>query len=77
MITKRQFISLAQVIKDDLPDFSDSAIERLAEWCQAENPRFNRERWLGYIHDRNGPNGGKVHRCMPRVKLYSIPLGFD
>ena len=26
----------------------------------AENPRFNRERWLGYIAGENGPSGGQI-----------------
>lgn len=32
----------------------------LADFCAAQNPRFNRERWLAYIAGQVGPNGGKV-----------------
>ena len=35
-------------------------IPRLAAYCQSQNPRFDRERWLGFIAGENGPNGGKV-----------------
>jgi hypothetical protein len=50
--------------------FSRQAIERLAEFCLEVNPRFKRERWLGYIKGLNGPNGGYVgprkHTCKPK-----------
>lgn len=32
----------------------------LANFCQAQNPNFNRERWMGYIAGENGPSGGKL-----------------
>lgn len=31
----------------------------LADFCAAQNPRFDRERWLGYIAGKCGPSGGK------------------
>lgn len=34
-------------------------VEVLAEFCAGQNPRFNRERWLGYINRECGSNGGK------------------
>ena len=30
-----------------------------ADFCAAQNPRFNRARWLAYIAGECGPNGGK------------------
>ena len=30
----------------------------LTGYCHEQNPRFNRERWIGYIKGENGPNGG-------------------
>jgi hypothetical protein len=39
-------------------DFTEAQIEALADFCQAQNPDFNRERWLGYIAGTNGKNGG-------------------
>lgn len=58
-MTKKHFIALADLIKSDIHDFTPNAIERLADYCEAENPRFNRERWLDYINGKCGPSGGK------------------
>jgi hypothetical protein len=33
--------------------------ESLADFCQSQNPRFDRARWLSYIAGECGPNGGK------------------
>ena len=30
----------------------------LADFCQAQNPNFKRDRWLGYIAGECGPYGG-------------------
>lgn len=32
----------------------------LAAFCAEQNPRFMRERWLGYVRGENGPRGGEV-----------------
>lgn len=37
-------------------------IERLADFCASQNPRFNRERWLAYIAGECGPGGGPITR---------------
>lgn len=34
--------------------------DALADFCARQNPRFNRERWLGYINGECGPSGGAV-----------------
>jgi len=34
--------------------------DALADFCAAQNPRFNRARWLAYIAGEVGPNGGAV-----------------
>lgn len=34
-------------------------IESLADWCEKQNPRFNRNRWLAYVAGTCGPNGGE------------------
>jgi hypothetical protein len=34
----------------------------LADFCAAQNPKFNRERWLGYIAGTNGKNGGAAKK---------------
>jgi hypothetical protein len=33
-------------------------VRSLAAFCESQNPRFNRARWMGYIKGTNGPNGG-------------------
>jgi len=68
-MTKKHFIALADLIRDfRIPDgYANTSgntlcfmIEALADFCQEQNPRFNRDRWLGYIAGTNGRNGGKV-----------------
>lgn len=34
--------------------------DAIANFCQAQNPNFNRQRWLDYIEGKCGPNGGKI-----------------
>jgi hypothetical protein len=72
-MTKKHFIALADVIKANEPiNLSqkdsrataehrqwESMKEALADFCAKQNPRFDRERWLGYIAGTNGKNGGK------------------
>ena len=64
---KRHFITLANKLKGMHPScspvFDDigawhALVDSLADWCQSENPRFNRERWISYINGECGPNGG-------------------
>lgn len=81
-MSKRDFIALADVIRNLTPTTNasadsgvyvipgDSYTGALVEWkatgsalasfCAAQNPRFNRERWLAYIAGEVGPNGGAV-----------------
>jgi len=66
-MSKKHFIALADAIRwhnrntpGESPDyFTDSQLNSLAEFCRDSNPRFNKERWLGYIAGECGPNGGK------------------
>ena len=68
-MTKKHFIALADDIRYNnkrrldagLPPMFDlPAIEELADFCKRQNHGFNRERWLGYIAGKNGPNGGSI-----------------
>ncbi len=65
MITKKQIIEIADTIKDIARD-ADGLIElslvvdKFADYLEAQNPNFNRERFNGYINGTCGPNGGKV-----------------
>ena len=67
-MTKKHFIALA----DSMVAFFETnagaemdvmtrnvLINALADFCQSQNPNFNRERWLGYVAGTNGKNGGK------------------
>lgn len=62
-MNKKDFIALADYIREHNthPDYSvhfkGGQIRTLAEFCYAQNPRFNRERWLDYIEGKCGPNG--------------------
>ena len=64
-MTKKNFIALADFLRartltpNNGGTFTPYQIEQLADFCAAQNPRFNRSRWLGYIAGTNGENGGK------------------
>ena len=72
-MTKKHFIALADTLKALEPinlkqkDARASAehrqwettVQRLADFCAAQNDQFNRKRWLGYIAGSNGKNGGR------------------
>jgi hypothetical protein len=69
-MTKKNFIALANCIisansrcsvyVQDHLRFSDNQISKLADFCQSQNPNFNRERWLSYIAGECGSNGGTI-----------------
>jgi len=72
-MTKKHFIALADAIRSYNEQalkpgtntvsplkFGHTQLLVLADFLQSQNPRFNRERWLGYIRGSNGPNGGQV-----------------
>lgn len=59
-MSKKDFIKLADYIRNSNEPFNEYQVARLADFCADGNPRFNRERWLGYIAGTNGKNGGKV-----------------
>ena len=62
-MTKKHFIALADAIvsgtKTGVP-FDERHIMQLADFCEAQNPNFNRSRWVDYVHGKCGKNGGKV-----------------
>lgn len=67
---KRHFIALADMIREyNSKRIEDNAIEyvfdslhikALADFCEAQNPSFKRDRWMAYIAGEVGRNGGKV-----------------
>ena len=61
MMTKKDFIALADMIKtNNLSPFDAYQILALADFCKAQNPNFNKERWICYIKGECGLGGGKV-----------------
>lgn len=62
-MTKKHFIALADAIREfnsnpeNIP-IDGTVIVMLMDFCQSQNPCFNRLRWLGYIAGTCGPNGG-------------------
>jgi len=60
-MTKKHFVALADDIRMEHKHgnwkFTKYQLEFLANFCQAQNPSFNRERWLAYINGECGPNG--------------------
>lgn len=44
----------------------------LADFCQAQSPQFNRQRWLDYIDGKCGPSGGKppltCYKCLGKIR---------
>ena len=74
-MTKQHFIALAGSIRaynsHAFPagtnivsplKFTHTQINALADFCAAQNPAFNRERWLAYVAGDCGPDGGKLTR---------------
>ena len=72
-MSKKDFIALADGIRkhnnpmtewDDPSSapFDGCQIRAIADVLKYQNPRFNRQRWLGYIAGTNGPSGGKVDK---------------
>ena len=65
MITKKQIIKIADTIKDIARD-ADGLIElslvvdKFADYLAAQNPNFERERFIAYVNGECGPNGGAV-----------------
>ncbi len=67
-MTKKHFIALADAIREfnsytmhgskTANHFDTQQLNTLADFCAAQNPNFNRERWLSYIAGECGPNGG-------------------
>jgi hypothetical protein len=73
-MTKRDFVALADCVRELKPVFSDysadreaygaaddqwyETVKRLAVFCERQNYDFDRQRWLDYVNGVCGPNGG-------------------
>jgi len=60
-MTKKHFIELADYIREFNNEhyykFTDEHLDKLANFCEVQNPRFDRELWLGYIAGTRGLGG--------------------
>jgi hypothetical protein len=45
-MTKKHFIALAAVIKQNRADWSDESIQQVTDFCAQFGPNFDRERFL-------------------------------
>ncbi len=72
VMSKKHFIALADMLRTarmgatgtpSVNPFKQEHIEFLADFCQSQNPRFNRQRWLDYIAGECGPNGGSIKKA--------------
>ena len=67
-MTKKHFTALADFLRartltpNNGGTCTPYQIEQLADFCAAQNPQFNRTRWIDYIAGVSGKNGGKVNR---------------
>lgn len=67
-MTKKHFVALANEIRqinldpssDEELYFTDKQLNILADFCQAQNPQFDRERWLNYIAGTHTAHGRKL-----------------
>lgn len=67
MLTKKDFIVLADYISGFNKyavgaRFTTNQITVLANFCEQQNPNFNRERWISYIKGECGPSGGTIKK---------------
>jgi len=65
-MTQKHFIALADAIRahknwgEHAHPFAGDQLNTLADFCESQNPKFNRERWMSYVQGYCGPNGGSV-----------------
>jgi hypothetical protein len=69
-LTKKDVVALAEVLRihnrtaDARTEFTPDHIRVLADFCAAQYPNFNRERWIDYFtevdRDEGSPNKGKI-----------------
>ena len=72
-MSKKDFIALADELRDVLTDSPDAAhyrvdiqrarmIDALCSFMRSQNPAFKEDRWRDYLVGECGPSGGAVRR---------------
>lgn len=72
-MSKKDFIALADAIRESAATgqgqlasevvlWSRNHLRVLADFMHTQNPRFNENRWFGYLYGECGPNGGSVKK---------------
>jgi len=63
-MNKKDFIALADIIRKPRSGFrqlrNSTIIDELADFCESRNPKFDRKKWIAYLHGECEPNGGKI-----------------
>ena len=59
-MSKKDFIRLADYLRHiDMNDAKSAEwLNAICDYCKASNPRFMRDRFIGYLTGKCGPNGG-------------------
>ena len=60
-MTKKHFIELADKLRPTYQSgkLSTEALGAIVSFCHDQNKNFMEARWMGYLKNLNGPNGGK------------------
>ena len=58
-MSKKHFIQLANSIARSPTPFTQEQLNLIADFCQSQNPRFDRHRWLHYIKTQ------EIQACSP------------
>ena len=59
---KKQFVALADAIRPfDLPG---EVLAAIAQFCKAQNQRFDADLWMDYLHGRCGPGGKPIKTAL-------------
>ena len=71
-MNKKDFIALADSMRDFLAtnagremdeNSQNCLLQHMVWFCERQNPRFNRGRWLDYVAGKCGKNGGAVKKA--------------
>ena len=86
-MSKRDFVSLADAIRQDLcgfrmvydentPDVSVAkVVDMLARFCKHQNYAFKEDRWRSYLAGECGPSGGAIKQPKPRRRIVCEDCG--